>query len=110
MTSGLEPVMRPNGKPYRPRKVVAHRWDNNDDGPGHRHGVIVLGTHDIDRARALAQEALDWWHGEDASYATRPEVDWFRNGMQGGGRVWVRDEVHGAAGVLFTGSDDPEEG
>lgn len=102
----LPVITRPNGKPYQPRKVVAHSWDNQDYQTGDC-GAVVLGTHDVDRARALAEPACRDWFG--TQYAICPEVGWFVNGFQGGRRMWIRDEVRGAAGVMFAAADDPEE-
>ena len=89
-----ETIQRPNGKPYHPRRVIA--YGVGEDG----EGVIVLGTHDMARAQALADElarrvagpeyvAADAWRG------------WWRDGFECGERRWVCDEVHGRAGVLF---------
>jgi hypothetical protein len=83
MMDELPAVTRPNGKQYRPRKVVAWRWENDDASPVLEGcGAVVLGTHD-------------------------PEVNWFRLGYQGGELAWVRDAVKGRAGVMFT-ADYPE--
>lgn len=95
------PVERPNGKLYRPRLIRTECWDNEDD-----RGVIILGTHDIEQAHALAVEGCRYFHG--CQYAINPDVDWFRQAFQHGDPVWIRDGVRGAAGVKFTASDDPE--
>lgn len=100
----LPPVTRPNGKTYRPRQIVAHGWDNDDYGDG--CGAIILGTHDVARARRLAESACSDWHG--SRYAISPVVGWFRDGFRDGRRSWITDEVRGAAGVMFTASDEPE--
>jgi hypothetical protein len=102
----LPVITRPNGKPYQPRAVKAHAW-GNDDAWESRSGAVVLGTHDVDRARLLAEEACNAWYG--TAYAVKPEVDWFRSGFSNGERAWIRDDVRGAAGVMFTAADDPEE-
>ena len=65
---GDEVIARPNGKPYRPRRVVAYGVGEDAEG------VVVLGTHDLARAQALADElarrvagsgfiAVDPWRG-----------------------------------------------
>lgn len=95
-----ETILRPNGKSYRPRKVVAHAWEN-DDWPV---GVVIIGTHDLERAGKFAEEMCQYWYG---LHATKPSVDWFRDGFESGKRVWVRDPNHGRAGVMFTASDEP---
>lgn len=101
----LPVIIRPNGKPYRPRSVKAHSWDNEEDqGPGADCGVVVLGTHDVVRAQPLAERACDAWFG--VKHAITPEIGWFRRAYHG----WMRDTKRGAAGVMFTASDDPKEG
>jgi hypothetical protein len=91
----MEPkIQRPNGKSYRPRRVVAYALGEEDDG------VLVLGTHDIARAQVLADEVARWVAGKNC-VAVRPWRGWFRDGFEGGQRRWVADEVHGRAGVCF---------
>jgi hypothetical protein len=100
-------IVRPNGKPYRPRKIVTHPWENQD-GDGDR-GVVVLGTHDVEEARVLAAEACSHWFG--SSYAIEAAPGWYRLGYTGyrGELSWTYDPERGRAGVFFTASDDPEE-
>lgn len=93
-----ETIVRPNGQPYRPRKVVVESWEND----GEDCGCIVLGTHDIERAQPLADEACEAWHGMPA---TRPELGWWRLGYQYGELRWSNDPVKGRAGVYFTADD-----
>lgn len=105
--SKLPAIERPNGKTYQPRKVVAHRWENDDDWY-EGCGVVVLGTHDVERAHRLAQECCEYWFS--MSFAVSPEVGWFRLGYGGasaGDPVWLHDAVRGRAGVMFTASEDP---
>lgn len=100
-------ITRPNGKPYRPRKVVAWRWENDDAYPVDEGcGAVVLGTHDTERARALADSAIKRWFDGDL-IAAKPEVGWFRLGYQGGDLTWLHDEIHGRAGVMFTADYPP---
>jgi hypothetical protein len=92
-----DPIIRANGKPYRPRKVTGHavadEWDMVI-------AVLVLGTHDIERARPLAEECVQLW--VDSSYtAASPVTGWWRDGMWQGQRWWVDDPVRGRAGVRF---------
>ena len=47
-TKDIPPVERPNGKLYQARKIVAYVVGEEDEG------VIVLGTHDQQRAQVLA--------------------------------------------------------
>lgn len=92
----IEVIMRPNGKPYRPRQISAHAIvdDNALDG------VMVLGTHDIARAQALADSYAQWQLG--GSYrAAQPEPGWYRDGWECGVRRWLHDEERGRAGVMF---------
>jgi hypothetical protein len=92
----LTPVTRPNGKVYRPRKITARPVADSDEL---LCGVVVLGTHDTGRAKPLA-DALA--HQEFAGFeATDPETGWFREGYESGQPVWIRDDVHGRAGVWF---------
>lgn len=92
-----EPIQRPNGKLYRPRKIIAHAVADED---GATSGVIVLGTHDIERARKLADECAAAWVAS-GYVATSPDRGWFREGFEGGELRWLRDEERGRAGVCF---------
>ncbi|PXY20348.1 hypothetical protein [Prauserella endophytica] len=102
----LSPIERPNGKTYRPRKIVGFPWENdgwtNDDC-----GVIVFGTHDIEAAREFAHAVIDYNFGNDL-VPTKPHIGWWRDGFENGERVWRADPVRGRAGVMFT-AGYPEE-
>lgn len=98
--SELEPITRPNGKVYRPRKVVTWKWEN-EGYPNDDCGVVVLGTQDLDRALKAADRAIKFWYDTDLVPAN-PEVNWFRLGYSYGDLVWLRDETSGRAGVMFT--------
>jgi hypothetical protein len=89
-----EVIERPNGKPYRPRRVVA--YGVGEDG----EGVIVLGTHDLSRAQALADELARYVAGS-GFVAVDPWRGWWRDGFESGERRWVSDEERGRAGVCF---------
>lgn len=91
-------LIRPNGKLYRPRKVTCHAWvDSNDEVSG----VLVLGTHNIDVAQPLADEAVRCW--ADGSMRAEPwrEPGWYRDGYAYGERAWVDDPLRGRAGIMF---------
>lgn len=106
----LPVIMRPNGEPYRPRKMIAYAWDNRDWSDD-ECGIVVLGTHDVDCARSFAQSALDFpvGLGMPLYIASRADVGWFRQGYDSQGPTWIRDEVRGRAGVMFWATDDLEE-
>ena len=89
-----EVIIRPNGKPYRPRRVVAYEIGDDSEG------VLVLGTHDPARAQALADEVARRVAGS-GFVAVGPWRGWFRDGFRAGRREWVTDEEHGRAGVCF---------
>jgi hypothetical protein len=90
-------IQRPNGKFYRPRKVIAACVVDADEIIA---GVMILGTHDLDRAQPLADQYAAWQL--DSGYAAaRPLPGWYREGFAGGQLRWITDEVHGRAGVWF---------
>ena len=93
-----EIITRPDGRIYRPRKVVAHAISDRYDDD--LIGVVVLGTHDILRARALADEYVAWQIGSEFTAVTH-HTGWWRDGFEYGHRVWVSDPVKGRAGVMF---------
>lgn len=97
-----ELLTRPNGKPYCPRSVRVHRWEDDAD-TGYTCGVIVLGTHDLERAQRLAERACQHWYG---MHAFTPHPGWYRLGIRRGEPTWIVDTVRGAAGVHFTASED----
>jgi hypothetical protein len=95
----LIPVTRPDGRIYRPRKIVACAVADEDELLS---GVVVLGTHDAGRAQPLA-DAYACWQLGTGYVATDPETGWFREGYEAGRPMWVRDENKGRAGVFFHG-------
>jgi hypothetical protein len=105
-----EVVIRPNGKPYKARGVRARAWESESmhfDGYEGNCGVVVLGTHNLERAQKFANELMPYWY-EHGLIAVSPEVDWFRLGYgQRNYPAWVRDAERGAAGVMFTAAWDP---
>lgn len=104
---GLPAIMRPDGRPYRPRKIVAHSWEN-DTVHDWSAGAVVLGTHDVERARVLADSSIKVWFGSEFS-AVEPEVGWYRLGYEYGDQVWTEDERRGRAGVWFTAKEVVDE-
>lgn len=77
-------ITRPNGTVYRPRKLRAQILGNEDEVDG----VVVLGTHDLHDARALAESELAT-SCEGWSYGYRLAPD------DPGKRVWYRQELAG---------------
>jgi hypothetical protein len=93
----LVPVTRPDGRVYRPRKIVACAVADEDDILS---GVVVLGTHDLSRAQVLADQYAAWQLGSGYT-AVDPETGWWRDGIEAGRRWWVRDPVRGRAGIMY---------
>jgi hypothetical protein len=92
-----EVIQRPNGKAYRPRKVIAYSVTDEYE---EICGVLVLGTHDIARARVLADELVAHYV-DSCEVAAEPETGWWRDRFESGRLRWAADEVRGRAGVLF---------
>lgn len=101
----MKTLVRPNGKAYRPRKGVrVVGWDSRISGFNDDYGVLVLGTHDLDRARHAA--FLTRYNEED-QYPVNPTVGWWRNSFgYGGDPWWVEDPARGMAGVMWTYVED----
>src|SRR5262245_18836893 len=97
----LPAIERPNGKLYRPRGIVA--WPLGGEGEA-LCGVVVLGTHDIERARPLAQQVTRQQLG-GGYLAEAPVCVWWRSTYRHGRPYWVDDEDHGRAGVWFSRID-----
>lgn len=109
MTEQLPAIQRPNGKLYRPRKLMAHAWEDPWDNPRGAHaGVVVLGSNDPDRVQEFATEMCNYWFL--GYHAVNPQPGWYRLGYESGELRWLNDDVHGRAGVFFDASDDPPEG
>lgn len=93
----METITRPDGRLYRSQKVAG--YPVTDDGEL-VCGIMVLGTHDTDRAKPLADRCAALW--VDGGYvAASPVTGWWRDGFEGGRRCWVTDPVRGRAGVWF---------
>lgn len=93
----LVPVLRPNGKLYRPRKPPAAVVvpDHHDE----YHWIYVLRTHDIARAHELATAlALRWGFDLDDCEVWR---EWVHDAIEGGDRFWRNDPVRGVPTVIF---------
>lgn len=98
--TGLPSIVRPDGRIYRPRKIAAHLVETTDD-----YAVVVTGTHDVERARDLANILVAAEIG--ATYrAAAPELAWLRDGMADGERAWIPDVRRGAAVVYFRQIDE----
>lgn len=97
--TALEPIVRPNGKVYRPRKIRAIYCENEYGG---RDDVFVLGTHDVTAALDTAsREASFHFGGAPSVIDAFGEIGWFREAIERGERVIRDDEIRGAAGVRF---------
>ncbi len=103
-------VTRPNGKVYRPRKLGLRyvAW-TNDPEPG--RGVIVLGLLD-DRypVREHAAGLAAYWFDEPRGHydLTNPQPGWWRDAYdRRGERAWIRDDVRGAPGIMYTWTERP---
>jgi hypothetical protein len=94
----LPPVTRQDGRIYQPRKIVAEGVGDEDEI---LTWVVVLGTHDAERARPLAQDYITWQLGR-GHRAVSKGGGWWRDGFEGGQRAWVTDERRGRAGVWFS--------
>jgi hypothetical protein len=91
-------VTRPNGRIYRPRKpprglpVVNYRDDVE--------WIYIIGTHDVERARSLAEQ-IATRDGYELDSTRAPERSWQRLAMRNGDQMYVPDEVHGAPTIIF---------
>ena len=89
-------IQRPDGTLYRPRKITANAVTDDDEI---LCGVVVFGTHDIALAHPLADQYVAWQL--DSGYvAAEPCTVWWRDGFDGGRRMWLTDEEHGAPGCF----------
>lgn len=89
-------AVRPNGKPYRRRAPLRlEQFATYDDGTG----VLVVGTHDIEAARALAAGWLAEYDLTDAE----PQLAWWRLVPWGDvwDQTWITDTVRGFAVVVW---------
>lgn len=91
------PVTRPNGKVYRPRKApraiqVDNTYARSDEADSF---ILVIGTHDTERAYALA---FKHWPGTQKDTASRT---WVRETIRNGDPFIEHDDIRGAATVTF---------
>lgn len=100
-----ETISRPAGRPYRARKTpTAQVLVNMDDEPS---GVLVLRTHDIDRAARLAEQL--WWQATDCQLPAGKTcwqrfVPW---GGDSGSYEVVAPDVRNAVPCVWFGVDAP---
>jgi len=97
-TAGLPPITRPNGKTYRPRKLIAQAVADCDGED--LAGVVVFGTHDAGRAKRLADRYVALYGDADME-AVNPDRVWWRDTFSWGSRRYEDDDRHGRAGVRF---------
>lgn len=92
-------VIRPNGKTYRARRVTVQPWAN-ETVHGDEYGVCVIGTHDVEGSRPLADAMIkSEWDGD--MVATQPYQCWVRSGYRNGELCWITDETRGRAAVSW---------
>ena len=102
--SALPPIKRPDGRMYRPHRITVIRLDN-DPTCNQDPWTIVLGTHDPD----FAYQVADGRGGTCDHLAANPSLEWRRLGWEAGERAWIDDPARGAACVIFTETEDPDE-
>lgn len=92
------PIIRPNGKTYRPRKAPSvEEFDSYSGG----NGFVVLRTHDI----VLATEMVSRHRGQAVS-PDECTLEWWRLvpfSVNGSGHDynWITDEVRGVPCVVW---------
>ena len=94
--SELATAIRPDGRVYRAIKPPVARVIEDPDG---EQAIIVLRTHDLDRAHQLALKLASYVEGEiDSKEAFRTWLsDTFRNGE----RLYEFDHHRGCPAVWF---------
>lgn len=97
MTLGHAAEVRPNGRPYHPRKPVFAEVLN--DWRGDAAEIGVFRTHDEPRARVLAQQLAGREQYELS--AREPRAAWLRLAMRDGELSWVEDDVRGMPALIF---------
>ena len=96
-----EIIIRPNGKQYRPRKGL--RQLGFSDYDQFTDYVVVLGTHDIEKARAFASPYR-------CAHLVEPRLVWVKKTIRDGEPyIDTSATTDGAAAVQFREADDPEE-
>jgi len=109
VASLLPSVTRDNGTVYTPRTIRAVLIGPEDDAP---EAVMVLGTHDVDRARTVAaEEARRYWlemGDNDYPRLGDHKTTWMRrdivsfDSIDGPYYNFTLDREHGAAAIEFT--------
>ena len=95
-----EVLTRPNGKTYRPRGPLRiEEYVDHEE----RTCVVIVGTHDLERATGLAAERWEEWYDDGSLPAGQRR--WMRlvpfDTGTGYDHNWVIDEVRGSACVVF---------
>lgn len=90
-------ITRPNGKVYRPRKIVAEF--TFDDYSSSESGVLVFGTHDIHIARRLAFNLVNSY--DSSLMAVDYHQTWLYRTIRNGDIHFEYDPVFGRAAVEF---------
>jgi hypothetical protein len=99
MTATLAVVERPNGKAYRARKpACAFVIENDHLGESE---VMVIRTHDVDLARALAAAEADR-HGIEWAEPVPAARSWAREAIRDGDPWWEYDEIRGVPCIVFS--------
>jgi hypothetical protein len=88
-------IQRPDGRLYHPRKIKAEFF--YDDGL--EAGVFVWGTHDINRARRLADQLV--WSYDASIVAVNPIPTWKYRYISYGNIVYYDDVSAGRPCVEF---------
>lgn len=93
----FNPVQRPNGKWYRPRKRA--RAELLQAANDEVEWVLVIRTDDYEEARMLAIQEVQAYDG--GYTADNPKFGWWRLGIYCGNWEWQEDNVRGAPGYRF---------
>lgn len=88
-------IKRPNGKLYRPRKIVAEFFYEDEI----EAGIWVFGTHDGSLSRKLASDLLLTY--DKGLMATSAYTLWVSRVIRNGTVMYEQDDEHGRAAVCF---------
>lgn len=104
----LEPITRPDGTVYRPRKIRVVFFGEVAETP---HSIVVLGTANRDAADAAAEEELkhwtaDWCDGDEKLVVDEPQSRWLRRCLshfadQQAYHYYKDDPVKGAHALVY---------
>lgn len=91
-------IIRPNGKPYRPRKPPSVELAEDSGGDT---VVMVLRTHDTDLARRMAARFIAEYdlNADDCYLAWQRLVPW--DAGSGCDTSWISDGTHGMPAVIW---------